>query len=72
MAYCLVCRGARQQLQQDGTLYVQKSLKKCVDSIMRLSINLDMLMLQISINQRYAPHNLVRYGIVAFVHYFDL
>lgn len=72
MAYCCVCRGARQQLQQDGTLYVQKSLKKCVDSIMRLSINLDMLMLQIRVNQRYVSHYLVRRGIVAFVLYFDL
>ena len=56
MVYCHVCRGARQQLQQDGTLHVQKSLKKSVDSIMRLSMHLDMLVLQINVNSKYASH----------------
>ena len=69
---CCTCRGARQQLQQDGTLLVQKSLKKCVESIMMLSVHLDMLGLQISNNSRHASHYVMRRAIVAFVHYCNL
>ena len=64
MVYCHVCRGARQQLQQDGTLHVQKSLKKSVDSIMRLSMHLDMLVLQITVSSTYASRYLLPYTIL--------
>lgn len=41
-------------MQQDGMQLVQKSLKQCADSIMRLSMYLDMLVLQIGYLHRYA------------------
>ena len=45
---CDMCRGARRQMKQDGSRHVQASMKKVVDSIMRLSMHLDMLVLQIN------------------------
>lgn len=53
------CRGARQQMQQDGMQLVQKSLKQCATSILRLSTYLDMLVLQISFLHRYATQSVL-------------
>lgn len=46
-------------MQQDGRQLVQKSLKQCADSIMRLSMYLDMLVLQIGYLHRYATQSLL-------------